>query len=77
MDEMVARLVQEAMDAAGMNMERLAEEAGIPRVTLRRRLKEGASFSIAELDRVADALDIDLIDLIPRRKTGRRVKASA
>lgn len=75
MDDKVSELVQAAMKSAHTNLERLSAETGIPRVTLGRRLKQGYSFTIDELERVADALDVDLLDLIPPRGTRRVIKA--
>ena len=76
MDEMVSKLVEAAMESANVNLERLAELTAIPRVTLGRRLKQGHTFTIGELDRVADALDVDLLDLIPKKRTQRSRSAA-
>ena len=73
MDEMVCQLIEAAMQSAKVNLERLSEETGIPRVTLGRRLKQGHTFTLGELDRVAAALNKDLLDLIPDRRARRHI----
>ncbi len=75
MDELVSKLVEIAMQSADVNTERLADLTGMARVTLRRRLKEGASFTVSELDRIATALEVDFLDLVPPRGS-RRTKAA-
>lgn len=59
----VALNVAEAMQAGGWSEKRLADETGIPRVTLRRRLA-GAAFNVAELAAIAAALGTTVADLI-------------
>lgn len=77
MDELIVGLVTAAMRSASINAEQLAERTAIPRVTLRRRMKEGVSFTINELDRVAGVLGVDILDLIPTRdRRSKRKKAS-
>ncbi len=75
MDELVSQLVEVAMRSANINVESLSETTGIARVTLRRRLKEGASFTVNELDRIATALEVDFLDLVPPRGSRRVAKA--
>lgn len=51
------------MKAPGLTVASLAREAGIPRETLRRRLVNPDSFTVAELNRLAAALGTDVLDL--------------
>ena len=54
----IAELVSTAIQASGMPLNRLAEETGIPRSTLKRRLAGGSYFDVVELARLADALGV-------------------
>lgn len=54
------RRVSDSFRASGLALNALAEAAGIPRTTLRRKLSGAAEFTITELIRLAIALDADL-----------------
>ena len=60
----VAAAVEAAMKSAGESELSLSNKTGIPCPTLRRRLQCVTSFTIDELDRIADALGVDMLDLI-------------
>lgn len=42
-----------------------AKRAGIPETTFRRKLRAGADFTVGEVARIAQALDISPADLLP------------
>lgn len=65
------------MDAAGMSELRLAEEAGIPRSTLRNHLKRGRGYSIEEVIAVAQALGTTASALIATAAEARTASALA
>lgn len=54
----VARNVAHAMAVAEQNPHSLHSSTGIPRPTIIRRLKGESPFTVAELDRIAYALDV-------------------
>lgn len=54
----IATRITELMTARGMSETRLATESAIPRMTFRRRLVDPTSFTVAEIERVAAALDV-------------------
>lgn len=60
-----AERVSAAIEAAGQTHLAVAEQTGIPRTTLLRRLSGAAPFTITELERVADLLDVPVHSLIP------------
>lgn len=49
--------IKDQMTALGLSVNSLAEETAIPRMTLTRRLADPASLTLAEIDRLAVALD--------------------
>lgn len=59
----VAEAVAAAMKAGDWSEKALAEETGIPRVTLRRRLSGASPFNVAEIAAVARGLGVTTADL--------------
>lgn len=64
-NEAVAQKVAAAMAAAGHTTRSISVEAGIPRVTLQRRLRGVSPFLISELGRIAKVLGVKTSDLLP------------
>lgn len=62
----VARNVVAAMESRGKTNLGISEATGIPRTTLLRRLGGHSAFTVAELDAVAEALEMDVRDLTAR-----------
>lgn len=60
----VAAQVAAAMVAKDVSQKALAEATDIPRVTLIRRLNGAQPFTVAELSRIAVALEVDVRSLI-------------
>lgn len=61
----VADAVNAAMDARGVTRLELSDATGIPRSTLIRRLNGLLpSFTIDELDRIAQHLEVDVVTLV-------------
>lgn len=50
------------MKDLGLSVKALADETGIPRVTLMRRLDRPETLTIAEVNRISDALGINILD---------------
>lgn len=48
------------MEAAGQSRNGLARSAGLSKATLLRRLAGRTPFTVEELERIADALDVDV-----------------
>jgi predicted transcriptional regulator len=63
-DEEVATRVREAMKTAGVTPHALTTLAKIPWTTLDRKLTVG-SFTVRELYRIADALEVPVLALLP------------
>lgn len=61
----VADNVSRAIEASGKSHLSLAQETGIPRTTLDRRLRSsgGSPFSVSELKDIADVLRVDVASL--------------
>ena len=59
----VAVNVAAAMRAKHVGQLALADKAGIPQATLVRRLTGTSPFTVDELDRIAGALDVDVVGL--------------
>lgn len=62
---MVANRVGDLIGASGVTRTWICEQTGIPRVTLHRRLSGLSPFTLAELDRIADALRVPTTSLLP------------
>lgn len=60
-----AHLVQDAIDKAERSKKWTSEKAGLAYATFNRKLAGGSDFTLNELARVAKALDIPVIDLLP------------
>lgn len=60
----IATRIEALMQANGLSVATLAEQSGIPRMTLTRRLVRPSAFKMAELEQIADVLDIPLPSLI-------------
>lgn len=59
--------IREAMQAAGVSQRVLSARTGLPLVTLSRRLTDnGRPFDLAELLAIADALEVNLAELVIR-----------
>lgn len=56
----IAQRVVSAMEAAGQSRNGLAKSAGLSKATLLRRLAGRTPFTVEELERIADALDVDV-----------------
>lgn len=64
----VSATIASSMDAKGLSVYALARDAGIPRVTLMRRLAKPETFTVSELAAIAVVLDLDLtIGAVPMR----------
>lgn len=63
--ERTAQAVSQAALTKGRSIRSLADEAGIPTTTMGRKLKGVGEFTPSELFRIADALGITFMDLIP------------
>ena len=60
-----AHLVQNAITKAERSKKWTSEKAGFAYATFNRKLVGGSDFTLAELARVARALDISVTDLLP------------
>ena len=58
MEQITARITT-LREAAGLSETRLADNSAIPRTTFKRRLVNPASFTLAEVERLAEALSTD------------------
>lgn len=66
-----AQRVAEALDRAGKSHLSASEESGIPRTTLLRRLSGVTPFTVDELQRIADLLDVPVESLIQTTDNAR------
>ena len=57
--------VAEAIESAGQTHLAVAEQTGIPRTTLLRRLTGTSPFTVSELERIAALLSVPVHSLIP------------
>ncbi len=55
----IATRINALREAAGLSESRLADNSAIPRTTFKRRLVDPASFTLAEFERLAGALDVE------------------
>lgn len=60
----IAQRVRAAMDQAGDSEVKLADDTGIPRTTLRRRLTGNSDWMTSELVAISKRLDVSLIELL-------------
>jgi transcriptional regulator with XRE-family HTH domain len=56
--------ISSLMEERGLTVKALAERAGIPRMTLTRRLADPRTFTLGEVDRIAAVLDVDPLHLL-------------
>ena len=65
--QLVGDAVAEAIEQAGLNVAQSADLFGMPRTSLRRKLSGDASFTVVELRRIAERLDLngDVTRLLP------------
>jgi len=61
----VANKVRQAMDHKGESILNTAKLSAIPYSTLYRKLDDGGDFTMTELGRLADALDVHPSTLVP------------
>jgi len=73
----VVRLLQAAMEARGMSQLALAKLAGIPRVTLRRLMREAVTPTTDMLERLAEALGIPASDILHAASSATGIVISA
>lgn len=66
LDAEVSRTVAEAIDSRSRTRKSISDETGIPRTTLIRKLSGYTPFTVVELARIAKALGVDVLELIPR-----------
>lgn len=71
-DLLIAENVRVAMARRNISYKRLATQVGIPPSSMRRRVgtyqvAPTSPFRATELIRIAEALDVDYIDLVPAR----------
>lgn len=59
-----AQAVTEALVESGKSQLSLSDETGIPRTTLLRRLSGATPFTVAELQRIAEALGVPVVSLL-------------
>ena len=60
----VAERVRAAMEEVGQNPKSLAEDSGVPRTTLIRRLTGNSSFTLNEIDALAPHLGTTVSELL-------------
>jgi hypothetical protein len=60
----VSTALRVAMARAGLRDPQVYKAAGIPRSTWSRRMKDPDSFTLGELRKIADALDVELPELM-------------
>lgn len=70
-----AAQVAAAMSDAGKSEVAVSEATGIPRSTLKRRLSGFSSFTVDELQRVADLLEVPVTTLLDATDTETAVSA--
>ena len=58
--------VASALRSAGLSQRAVSEQAGIPLVTLNRRLTGRSAFTVLELAAIAQILDLSLVELAVR-----------
>lgn len=68
-DKEIADRITNAIIVKNLNVKAISDETGISYPTLRRSLKGGRSFTIAELERIANAINIPTSALLPEYLT--------
>lgn len=64
--EHVGRVIRDLSHIRGLSVADLARTTQIPRVTLDRRLAGDGRLTVAEMARLADALGVEITDLLPQ-----------
>lgn len=64
-DKEIAERITNAIIVKNLNVKAISDETGISYPTLRRSLKGGRSFTIAELHRIAGAINVQTSALLP------------
>lgn len=62
----LAEVIAAAMKADGKSQRAVSEAAGIPLVTLNRRLTGRSAFTVPEVAAIAKVLDLSIVDLFLR-----------
>jgi predicted transcriptional regulator len=57
----LARIIGDAIEDAGLSIARVAEKTGIPYATLYRKLHAGSDFTFAELSAIASVVGGDVV----------------
>lgn len=65
MDQELIEKIATAIAAEERTLSWVADKTGIARVTLGRKMKGGASFTVPEVARIAEALKVDPASLLP------------
>lgn len=60
----IAEVIQGQIADRGTTVAQLAQDTGIPRTTLQRRLAAAAPFTVDELSAIAVHFDLDVADLL-------------
>ena len=63
LEEQIGQHLRDRRTAAKLSQEALAERAELNEITIR-RMEKGSSLTLANLERVADALSVPLVDLL-------------
>ena len=58
--------LKDAITNAGMSQREVSDKAGIPLVTLNRKLNHGAPFNTVELGAISEAIGVSLVELAVR-----------
>lgn len=64
----VSRLIQQAIESAGLSKNKVAADALIAHATFERKLKAGAEFKVAEIHRIARVLGVPYTALLPEQE---------
>lgn len=72
----MAAVVSEAIRASGMSQRAVADKAGLPLVTLNRKLLGSRSFNTLELAAISQTIGVSLVELA-LRATQRAMGAAA
>lgn len=67
--QQVAAAVRGIVAESGLSELALAEQSGIPRVTLRRRLAAQSPFTVQELADIGEVLGVSALDILKRSQS--------
>lgn len=62
----LSQAIKESASAAGVSQRDLANQTGIPLVTLNRKLNHDSPFNAVEMGAISEALGISLLELVLR-----------